>query len=106
MSTADHSMGLTTRRIEFLKHFLATLETAVRERRIQIAPHKRTPGCLVLMEGLPSYSTHSLDPLRGHYDEIMESMQPPEAQEAAESLAYATPEELGEAALRGFNNNR
>ena len=47
-------------------------------------------------------SSSPLDALSGELDALVARMQTPEAHRAAESLASATPEELGEAAVQHY----
>lgn len=64
--------------------------------------HKNTPRGGA---GPDAEILEALEELREKQDELLESMQTPEAREALQKLFEATPEELGDAAVEGAKRN-
>lgn len=92
---------------EFKRALGQNLEHAFRGGRIRITRHGRAGERVVIMresdlEELEARAISPLDALRAEFDSMVESMQSPSARDAVASVATASTEELGEAAVKGF----
>lgn len=93
---------------EFKKHFGKTLDEALRGRIVRITRHGRAEDRWVLLreddlERLRSGAKSPLDDLRGQFDALVARMQTSRGRRAAAGVGTASMEELGKAAVKGFN---
>jgi len=92
---------------DFKRHFGRTLDEALRGRAVRITRHGRVRDRLVLLREedlvrLRAGVKSPLEDLREQFDALLARMQTPTAREAAASVGSAGTQELGEAALKGF----
>jgi antitoxin Phd len=87
----------------FKNEFGAIFEQATVNGAIAITKHN-TPKAVLLsyaeFEALTKLSTPVLDELTAQFDELLESMQTPQAKSAMAAAFDATPEQLGRAAVQ------
>jgi antitoxin Phd len=87
----------------FKNEFGAIFEQATVNGAIAITKHN-TPKAVLLsyaeFEALTKLSTPVLDELTAQFDELLESMQTPQAKSAMAAAFDATPEQLGRAAVK------
>lgn len=101
--------SLTTMRASDAKNqFGQALDSALSGRAVLITKHDQPKAILISIQEFEAMTKPQrvLDELDAEFEAMFEQMQTPESRAAVERFFDASPEELGEAALRGFQATR